>query len=77
MRCCVLLLTVWSVLAAPCALPQEVADDESPVARILCFVSETCPECQAVKEGVLRDLQDGYGPQLDVKFFEIDDSENA
>jgi len=77
MRCCVLLLTVWSVLAAPCALPQEVADDESPVARILCFVSETCPECQAVKEGVLRDLQDGYGPQLDVKFLEIDDSENA
>jgi len=72
-----LVFTLCGILLAVCAVAQDVPDDTMPVARLLCFVSESCPECTAVKEGVLAQLQETYGPQLQVRFLEIEDTENA
>ncbi len=66
-----------AMLAAIATISYAAAQDELPVARMLCFVSETCPECQYVKENILPELEDGYGSQLEIRFLEIEDAANA
>ena len=60
-------------LFVSCALPLSAAQ---PVVRAFYFFSQDCSHCQAVLGEVLPPLLQKYGPQLELRYFDIAATEN-
>lgn len=68
---------ICALVISVCATVSVTAQNDAPVVRILMFSSPTCPECEAVKSGVLAELQDMYGPVLELRDLDIENLDNA
>jgi thiol-disulfide isomerase/thioredoxin len=58
------------------SLLAPVVGAEQPVVRFFVFEAQDCEHCQAVREQVLVPLQEKYGPQVEIKGFDIGAMEN-
>jgi cytochrome c biogenesis protein CcdA len=65
-----------AILAALFVVGPAPVQAEEPVARVVYFYSEYCTHCQAVTREVLQPLQERYGPQLEIRSFEVSDQSN-
>ena len=67
-----ILIALWSLLA----VTSLSAHADVPIARIFYFHSHECPSCKVISAELLPPLLMKYGPQLEIRFFDIDVPEN-
>jgi len=65
-------IALWSLLA----VTSLSAHADVPIARIFYFHSHECSSCKVISGEVLPPLLMKYGPQLEIRFFDIDIPEN-
>jgi len=53
------------------SLVPAVASADQPVARFVVFEAQDCEHCQAVREEVLTPLTEEYGPNVEIRVFDI------
>ncbi|MBC7249051.1 MAG: hypothetical protein H5T62_02110 [Anaerolineae bacterium] len=65
----VLIMVVWG-MAAP------VLKAQSPVVHALLFYSSECPDCQAIINDFLPQIQEQFGDQFDITMLDIEQADN-
>jgi len=65
-------IVLWSLLAVTGLSAQA----DVPIARIIYFHSRQCSSCRVISSEVLPPLLVKYGPQLEIRFFDIDVPQN-
>lgn len=61
------------ILLVSLSIIQPLYGDETPYVRMYLFSSKGCEDCKVVKEKIIPQLTQRYGPSIKVKEFEIDD----